>query len=128
MTTPLHLSCYKGSFELVSYLLTLEPEIDYLDGLGRTPLHLSCEGSDLKAGQEIIKLLINETECSINPIDNLGRTPLHYAAEKGRMEGCRILVENGAVLTLPDGVGQMTPSEIAGDRGFNGESVFFVLF
>ncbi|GMH88287.1 hypothetical protein TrST_g6931 [Triparma strigata] len=130
MTTPLHLSCLRGCYDLVVDLLKLNLAVDFPDGLGRTSLHVACEVSSLHVAcevspellqeqQKIVNLFINGTECSINPTDNMGRTPLHYAASSGQREACKMLVENGAVLTLPDTISQKTPSELAAENSFS---------
>ena len=43
---------------------------------------------------------------------------LHYAAEFGRFSMCSMLVARGAVLTLVEEEGQLTPCELAGEAGF----------
>ena len=53
----------------------------------------------------------------MNSLDSRGYSALHRAAESGSIKICRALIESGAIITLVESRGAMTPCEIASQAG-----------
>ena len=64
------------------------PDIDMMDGDGRTPLHLACLHGQYDSVMTLLTIPKTLTTRPANPDlqDKLGRTALHYAAAGGNYE------------------------------------------
>ena len=87
-----------GSFESVKWVLSKDVDLSFRNDEGYTPI-LSAIERKLSDKYEIIQLLI---DCGA-PINKKGIndwTPLHMAAAREDIEALKILVKNGADLTI----------------------------
>jgi ankyrin repeat protein len=87
-----------GSLESVKWILSKNVDLSFRDDGGYTPI-LSAIDRELPDKYEIIQLLIDNGA----PINKKGIndwTPLHMAAARDDIEALKILVSNGADLTI----------------------------
>ena len=87
-----------GSLESVVWVLSKDVDLTFRDDEGYTPI-LSAIDREKSDKYEIIKLLIDHG-APINMKGNNDWTPLHMAAVREDIESLRILVRNGADLTI----------------------------
>ena len=101
-----------GSLESVKWVLSKEVDLSFCDDEGYTPI-LSAIDRELPGKYEIIQLLINNGA----PINKKGIndwTPLHMSAAREDVEALKILVKNGADLTIKTEIDEYaTPLEEA---------------
>ena len=87
-----------GSLEGVKWVLSKDVDLSFCDDEGYTPI-LSAIDRELPHKHEILQLLINRGA----PINKKGIndwTPLHMAAAREDIDALRVLVKNGADLTI----------------------------
>ena len=80
-----------GHVEVCLFLIEQGANINYIDELGRTPLHRAATNGHA----EVCRLLL-EQGTDVHATNWLGLTPLHMAAFNGHFEVCRLLLERGA--------------------------------
>ncbi|KAM8979118.1 uncharacterized protein ACOB8E_001200 isoform 2-T9 [Sarcophilus harrisii] len=95
----IHKAALRGDVEKVQQQLLLgKNNVNDLDKVKRTPLHLACANGH----PDVVSLLV-EKNCNLNLLDNDSRTPLMKAIECGQKECATILLEHGADPNLRDG-------------------------
>ena len=105
--TPLHLSCHNGHLDIARLLLDRgSTAIDEKDGIGDTPLHLSCrfQGHLLPGARqerdyghlEVARLLLDRGSTAIDEKNGDGWTPLHLSCFDGHLEIARLLLDRGS--------------------------------
>jgi ankyrin repeat protein len=109
---PLFSAVEKGHTALVALFLEKGADANAVDDHGETPLLCS-----VKHGRIGIATLLLQNKANVNAVQGNGwgssrKTPLHYAWNIDMM---RLLVNNGADLTLKDASGQ-TPLYVAAER------------
>jgi len=80
-STPLHLACYKGNYEIVNALIDLGCDLNIKDNEGRTPIFYSANK------QIAIKLILNGAFKNVK--DNKGRLPFDYINDDNIKESIR---------------------------------------
>ena len=73
-------------------------DISQVDLEGSSVLHLTCK----KGSLEVLKILLQEPEISVNYKSFKGETPLHCAIESQRLDFALLLIQNGASLLVKD--------------------------
>ena len=98
--TAVHLACYSGKIEIVQILIERFGKecLEDVNIFGETPLHASCTfGTNL----ELIEFLLCENPRLVNfQSQDAGHTPLHSCSFHGHFEAARLLVQNGADVTI----------------------------
>ncbi|XP_074127115.1 uncharacterized protein LOC141544622 [Sminthopsis crassicaudata] len=95
----IHKAALRGDVAKVQQLLLLgKNDVNDLDKVKRTPLHLACANGH----PDVVSLLV-EKNCKLNLLDNDSRTPLIKAIECQQKECATILLEHGADPNLGDG-------------------------
>lgn len=109
--TALHYACFgvphSGENRIVSVLVEAGALADARDNMGRTPLMLACNSSDISAARFLLSHGAN-----VNSQSDSGWTSLMYAARWGQMELIELLIRNGANLGIKNSDG-MTATMIA---------------
>lgn len=77
--------------DFAKVLIKKGADINKLDKVGRSILHLAIEKSRLEAAQDAINLGIN-----VNIVDGLGITPLEYAVKSSKNNFIKLLINHGA--------------------------------
>ncbi|XP_074124292.1 coiled-coil domain-containing protein 144A-like isoform X2 [Sminthopsis crassicaudata] len=92
----LHKAASVGDVAKVQQLLLVgKHDVNDLDKMKRTPLHLACA----KGYPDVVSLLL-EGKCKLNLCDNENRTPLIKAVQCQQEECTTILLEHGADVNL----------------------------
>eukprot|EP00475_Leptophrys_vorax_P005028 TRINITY_DN13025_c0_g1_i1.p1 TRINITY_DN13025_c0_g1~~TRINITY_DN13025_c0_g1_i1.p1 ORF type:complete len:312 (-),score=77.79 TRINITY_DN13025_c0_g1_i1:32-967(-) len=103
-----------GFIDMMQFIVTTykgKPEFEKLskDKNGKTAIHYAAG----KGRDKAVKLLVEETDISVNSQDNFGYTPLHYAAMGGSLKAAQYLVEHAhARLSIKNTKG-MTAAQVA---------------
>ena len=63
-------------------ILTLEPNVNARDAIGRTALHFACRAGNL----ETFKVLVELEDIDVDAVSNAGVTPLMLAVESGKIQ------------------------------------------
>ena len=63
-------------------ILTLEPNVNAKDAIGRTALHFACRAGNL----ETFKVLVELEDIDVDAVSNAGVTPLMLAVESGKIQ------------------------------------------
>ena len=87
MTPPLHWAARNGQVEIARMLIAGGADVDAVDALGRTPLHVGVEHP------AIVELLL-AGGASVDALDEFDNTPLHRAVRWER--SVALLIEYGA--------------------------------
>lgn len=102
MHNALMLAAYNGHVHIIKLLLDKGASIDEVDGLNRTALMFAATGPFAPAVEMLIKAGAN-----VNITDNHESwTPVMMAASEGQLEVVKILVANGADLSMVDTDGE----------------------
>ncbi|XP_032236532.1 serine/threonine-protein phosphatase 6 regulatory ankyrin repeat subunit A-like isoform X3 [Nematostella vectensis] len=138
---PLHIASEKGHVDVVKTLLRYQARVDVFDETGKAALHFAAERGHLAVAQELLEhkayvnaktkvgltplhlasenghkelvgLLVNKYQGSVDALTLDKKTPLHLAAEKGRILVCEHLLELKADISFVDNKGQ-TPLHYA---------------
>ncbi|XP_071090923.1 ankyrin repeat domain-containing protein 39-like [Haliotis cracherodii] len=84
--------------DIIEFLVGMGADASVLDASGDTILHQACIGAD----EETVKYFISQDIVDINCRGYRGRTPVMVAAEMGSVEVVKLLVSEGADLSLVD--------------------------
>ncbi|MBN1272758.1 MAG: ankyrin repeat domain-containing protein [Candidatus Aminicenantes bacterium] len=96
-STPISLAAWRGSEDIVDYLLSQNAELDLSGRKGIQLLHYSINEKLWKLYQEMVK------KCDhLNELIPEGQTLLHWASKSGFLQVIRDLVDRGADLNEPD--------------------------
>ncbi|EDQ91658.1 uncharacterized protein MONBRDRAFT_14695, partial [Monosiga brevicollis MX1] len=100
--SPLHYACRRSrTINCVKLLLQRNANVNASDKQDVTPLHKACMYGHRKNGHpHLVSLLIKADESIIHLVDARGRTPLHVV--RGQLEAVKLLLQNGADLTVTD--------------------------
>ncbi|XP_048255111.1 ankyrin repeat, PH and SEC7 domain containing protein secG-like [Haliotis rufescens] len=88
----------KGMQDMIEFLVRIGANASVIDANGDTILHHACVGAD----EETVKYFISQDIVDINCRGYHGRTPVMNAAEAGSVEVVKLLVSEGADLSLVD--------------------------
>ncbi|MFA5596621.1 MAG: ankyrin repeat domain-containing protein [Pusillimonas sp.] len=91
----------KGQSEGVSKAAMERKEIDVLDRLGRSALHRAALDGNLEEAAALIA-----KGAKVDNLSSVG-TPLYYAVDEGHFDVVKLLVENGANVNQPNGIGDL---------------------
>ena len=100
-TTPLHLACKAGNFELTSMLLQADHDPAVLDKLGYSSLHYTAS----RGYVEILKVLL-KSNAKVHRTSTFLETPLFLACINGRANAVKLLKEAGANINIPNQEGK----------------------
>ncbi|MCB9493454.1 MAG: ankyrin repeat domain-containing protein [Epsilonproteobacteria bacterium] len=107
--TPLHYSVALGEIDGVKFLIDEGADLNVKDKNGMTLLHkapsfgmFDDEGNQK---QSVLEFLFTKG-LDVNAVDSLGNTPLHYRAMSADVQGLKMLVDQGADVTLRNKEGQ----------------------
>lgn len=89
----LHYAVTGSALDVISYLLSLDINVNMIDQHGETPI-FDCAR---KGKIQIAKLLISKF-ANINVENRVGELPIHLAAFKGNLDMIKLLVQSGAYL------------------------------
>ncbi len=92
---------------------TKEFNVNLVDFGGNTALHLASANGFI----DIVKYLVNDLHCDINPKNKSQSTPLSWAAFNGQKAVVEFLLEKGADFDTKN-INGKKPSELAYDSGF----------
>ena len=97
--TPLHLACFWGHGNMVTYLIhdagaNVSRAVQSGFYEGSTPLHKATE----KGYAAIVRILL-DADADVNATDAYGYTPLHWAAQEGHLAIVQDLCQDGANTT-----------------------------
>jgi len=96
--TALMLAAYNGHHHVMKVLIDKGAKIEMVDGMNRTALMFASTGPFTQA----VKMLIN-AGANVNATDNQEKwTPVMMAAAEGQLEVVKLLVANGADLSMVD--------------------------
>ena len=76
-------------------------EIDVLDRLGRSELHRAALNGNLEEAAALIA-----KGAKVDNLSSVG-TPLYYAVDEGHLDIIKLLVEKGANVNQPNGIGDL---------------------
>ena len=89
-----HLACVHGLIDYLRVLKEHRANLDLATLEGIRPAHEAVVNLQI----ECLRYLIVHVHCPVNTKSGNGASLLHYAADKGSIEMCHFLVENGADL------------------------------
>lgn len=89
-----HLACVHGLIDYLRVLREYKANLDLATLEGIRPAHEAVVNLQI----ECLRYLIVHVHCPVNTKSGNGASLLHYAADKGSVEMCHFLVENGAEL------------------------------
>ena len=109
--TALHAAARSGHPEIVELLLRNSADPNKINNRGSTALHIvcfmaSCDASDGDPYIRIAAMLLSHENLNIDIADVNGYTALHVAAQRGCNDMVKLLIENGASLTVKTGRGR----------------------
>ncbi|XP_039272536.2 uncharacterized protein LOC120346782 isoform X1 [Styela clava] len=107
----LHLAAENGRLEIAVMLLKYKAFVNAKTKLGLTPLHLAAQNGY----NDLVKILIEMHDASIDARSLDKKTPLHKAAENGQYDVCESLLNAGANVQMVDNKGQ-TPLHLAAEN------------
>lgn len=77
------------------------------------PLHRACLGGSM----EVVRYLVDDLKCTLNPVDDEEWTPMHFAASKGHAEIIFFLSQKKGISLDSKDSGGNTPLHLAAARG-----------
>jgi hypothetical protein len=105
-----HHSCYKGTSEILEYLIKRGAMCNSESEDAWTPLQLACYNGHTAC----IKGLVNHPQLQINRSTSRG-TALHQASRRGQSQDLHILLDHGACMTIEDPNG-LIPLQVASSQ------------
>ncbi len=102
-----------GQIDVIKRLITDFPDVNAVDPLGNSPLHMAARNGH----SEVVRWLIS-AGANVNVSDKEGCTPLHQAAFNGHSEVISALISAGANVNGIDNR-VVTPIELASKRNHN---------
>ncbi|XP_059473664.1 uncharacterized protein LOC132195582 [Neocloeon triangulifer] len=112
-TTPLHLAVSCNKVEITKKLLR-KVNVTERSSKGKTALYFAVRF----AGEEMVKLLLEQEGIDVNAQEEEGTTPLHMAAMRDLPNLIQILLQSGANPNIPDCKGNL-PLHNAVESSFN---------
>ena len=135
--TPFMLAVRNGNIDVVRYLLGHNADIGMRDNNGFTAYDYVTKAKNIsEASRKQIRLLLEQKldqkdvadieklisqGLDINKQSRKGRTMLMIAAAKGNVAACRLLIENGADLSIKDRSGKTVRDYVCRDSGGDDE-------
>ncbi|TWW71029.1 Transient receptor potential cation channel subfamily A member 1 [Takifugu flavidus] len=108
-STPLHLACTQGAFEVVKMMLSsygpVEDVINLTDGAHQTPLHRATIFDHTELAEYLISLVNMVQGADINCTDYKGNSPLLLATSCGAWKTVSLLLSKGASVNVKDTCG-----------------------
>ena len=106
---PLHIACYRSDLRLVKILVDVGADVNLVDPVAGTPLQIACRSLETsKEKQEsVIFYLINEASVNIDIIGGLHGCAINAACGRSSFDVVRLLLEKGASIDVPDGMGRV---------------------
>lgn len=113
--TALHCAAVFGNIGAVKILVKQGANVDARDNYDSTPLIAAAE---FRGNEHVIHFLLTNdiAKSNINAITNLGVTALHFAVQKDQIENARVLLEQGADLTIRDANGRRAVDAIVSQK------------
>ncbi|XP_078062820.1 NF-kappa-B inhibitor alpha-like [Mustelus asterias] len=117
--SPLHLSVIMRMPGLTSELVEAGADLEILDSLGNTALHLACDRGDLDCVNSLLGLMVTSNakqQCRAQDLERrnyCGYTCLHIAAMKGDCETVEQLLASGANINAQEPNSGRTPLHLA---------------
>jgi len=104
-STLLIIAAQKGYFDIVQHLVTKGANLDLMNSVGQTALHLAVYFGHEKIAEFLVKsgADVNKTD------DRFKLTPLSAASRKNRLKIGKFLLQNGADIESKDGINSFTP-------------------
>jgi ankyrin repeat protein len=123
----LHLAAWDADLEMMDDLISKGADMEAKDPLGYTPMHYAMTKSQKTVGRasavEATKLLIRKG-ADVNSKNRRGLSLLHWVAYGVDIEGCTLLLDNGADIEIQDNDG-LTPLGCAvGLYGISEDHIF----
>lgn len=117
---PIHCAASKGHFDCMKALINSNCDLNVQTNYDETPLHFTCDH-----GYRSCTEMLLQGKCRLDVTDITGFTTLHTAARNGKLETVKLLVVNGADVTIQvcqrettnEEHLNKTPYELARDNG-----------
>ena len=103
--SPLHKAVRSDNVQMMELLLEHEAQVNQTNHKGQSALHICCDSYDPES--QVFSKLVNY-KANINLQDSLGQTPLHLSVTNGNEPLTRSLLDNGAVVSIPDKNGDIS--------------------
>lgn len=96
--TLLMTAAWKGSTDVLRFLISRGADVDARDYKKRSVLHNLAADKTCKWKEDVVELLLllSSTDCKIDGRDELGRTPLHWACATGKLRFAEMLLTTRA--------------------------------
>ncbi|XP_050993076.1 transient receptor potential cation channel, subfamily N, member 1 isoform X2 [Labeo rohita] len=107
----IHLAAEQGHQDIVDVLLAHKAFVNVKTKQGLTPLHLSAQSGSA----QLVRLLVETHQASVDALSLKKQTPLHLAAISGQLDVCSSLLSLKADITATDIRGQ-TPLHLAAEN------------
>ncbi|XP_059366352.1 serine/threonine-protein phosphatase 6 regulatory ankyrin repeat subunit B-like [Carassius carassius] len=104
----IHLAAEQGHQDIVDTLLAHKAFVNSKTKLGLTPLHLSAQSGSA----QLVRLLVETHQASVDALSLRKQTPLHLAAFSGQLDVCSSLLNLKADITATD-IHNQTPLHLA---------------
>lgn len=112
-SSALHVAARNMAIEEARSLIANGADVNAIDGMSRTPLHIACWRGD----SDMVKLLLrSKASTSMKAKDHF--TALHFAVQSGSLECCMLLLEqNKNLCNMRISKGNKTPLHMAAAKG-----------
>jgi len=110
--TPLHAASKAGSIDIVQFLLSVgaSPELRTRDGDSETALHIACKNGHLLVAKALINVHGKKGDI-LDYKDRGGNTALHHCVLNCNYELAKLLIRNGADLSIKNSSGKTAKEE-----------------